>query len=400
MATTSESKRNPGESTETLQHKRSHRGLWAAIAVVVVVVIVLAYVVASGMLSASTGHPAQSLNGAGSTFVAPMMTLWSQQYANITGAPSYATKVNYQAVGSGTGIADLNNKVVDFGATDAPLQAKDHTANPNLATGAVLTIPESIGAVTFAYNLPGVGAGLHFNGTVLAGIFLGKITMWNDANLSTLNPTLASVAQPITVVHRSDSSGTSFVWTSFLHKSDPAEWNSSLVGKAINWPTGVAKPGNSGVAGYIATTQFAAGYVELAYAVQNSMPVGAIQNPAGSFVLPSLNSTAAAASSAASSLPTGIGDWANVSILNAPGATSYPVATFTYLLVYKELNTLGSSETQPRAQALVGFLWWVVHTGQTYSSNLAYAPLPASVVTIDETSINSLTFNGQALVHS
>lgn len=399
MATSSEAGKEPSEGGEGLQHKRSRRGLWIAVAVIVVVVLIVAYVVLSGVLSPTQ---AQSLSGAGSTFVAPMMTSWTQTYANITGAPSFGTKVSYQAVGSGTGISDLNNKVVDFGATDAPLQPKDHISNQNLANGSVLTIPESIGAVTFAYNLPGYPSGMNITGGVLVKIFLGNISRWNDPALVALNPGLSNPTfnQTITVVHRSDSSGTSFVWTSFLHKADSTNWTSSLVGKSITWPTGVAKPGNSGVAGYITTTAGACGYVELAYTIQNSIKVAAVKNPAGNFVLPSLDSTAAAAAGAAPNLPAGIGNWANVSILNAPGATSYPIATFTYLLVYKELNSLGSSETQSRAQALVNFLWWVVHTGQTYSSSLAYVPLPAPVVAIDETSIGSMTFNGQALVHS
>ncbi len=399
MASTSDAGKEPSAGGEALQHKRSRRGLWIAVAVIVVAVLIVAYVVLSGVLNPTQ---AQTLSGAGSTFVAPMMTSWVQTYANITGAPSYSTKVTYQAVGSGTGIADLNNKVVDFGATDAPLQPKDHISNPNLANGTVLTIPESIGAVTFAYNLPGYPSGMNITGALLVKIFRGNITRWNDPALVALNPGLSNAAfnQTIAVVHRADSSGTSFVWTSFLHASDATNWSSSLVGKSITWPTGVAKPGNSGVAGYITTTTGAAGYVELAYTIQNSIKVAAVENPAHDFVLPSLDSTAAAATGAAGSLPAGIGDWSSVSILNAPGATSYPIATFTYLLVYKELSTLGSSETQARAQALVNFLWWMVHGGQTYAPGLAYVPLPSAVQTIDETSINSMTFNGQALVHS
>ncbi len=399
MEASSEPGKEPSQGGEALQHKRSRRGLWIAVAVIVVVVLTVAYVVLSGVLNPTQ---AQTLSGAGSTFVAPLMTTWTQAYANITGAPSFSTKVSYQAVGSGTGIADLNNKVVDFGATDAPLQPKDHISNPNLANGTVLTIPESIGAVTFAYNLPGYPSGMNLTGALLTKIYLGNITRWNDPALVAINPGLSAPAfnQTIVVVERSDSSGTSFVWTSFLHKSDPTNWTSGLVGKSINWPTGVKKPQNAGVAGYITATAGACGYVELAYSILNSIKVAAVKNPAGDYIMPTLNSTSAAAAGAAGSLPTGIGNWANVSILDAPGATSYPIATFTYLLVYKELNTLGSSETLARAQALVNFLWWTVHGGQTYAPALAYVPLPTAVQTIDETSINSMTFNGQALVHS
>jgi phosphate ABC transporter phosphate-binding protein len=399
MSAATDEKKEQGQGAETLQHRRSRRGLYLAVAVVVVVILIVAYVVLSGVLTPSSSTPSQSLDGAGATFPQPLITLWTQQYANITGAPSYGTKVNYQGVGSGTGITDLQNKIVDFAASDAPLQPKDRANNPNLAMGAVLHIPETIGAATFAYNLPGVATGLNMTGQVLVHIFLGQITKWNDPNITTLNPGVSLPDQPISVVHRSDSSGTSFVWTSFLHASNATAWNTTLVGKSINWPTGVGKSGNAGVAGQIVNTPYSAGYVELAYVIQNSMTVAKIENPAGVFVAPSLASTAAAAAAASPSLPAGIGDWANVSILNAPGASSYPVATFTYFLVYKELSTLGSSETQARAQALVNWLWWVVHDGQSYSSSLSYVPLPQSVVTVDETSINSLTFNGQALVH-
>ncbi len=391
---------NKEQGAETLQHRRSRRGLYVAIAVIVVAVLIVAYIVLGGVLNPAP----QTLNGAGATFPAPLITVWTQKYANITGAPSFGTKVNYQAVGSGTGITDLNNKVVDFGASDAPLQPKDRVANPNLANGTVLHIPETIGAVTLAYNLPGYPSGLNITGPILVQIFLGHITMWDDSNLTTLNPGLGNgqYHQPITTVHRADSSGTTFVWTSYLHLSNGTAWNKSLVGKAISWPVGLAKPGNSGVAGYIAdpANPYTCGYVELAYTIQNSMKVAAIKNHDGNFVLPSLASTSAAAGNASATLPAGIGDWSTVSILNAVGANSYPVASFTYLLVYKELNTLGSSETQARAQALVNFLWWVIHAGQSYSSSLAYVPLPSSVVTIDETSINSINFNGQALVHN
>jgi phosphate ABC transporter phosphate-binding protein len=200
----------------------------------------------------------------------------------------------------------------------------------------------------------------------------------------------------ITVVHRSDSSGTTFVWTSYLHLSNAAAWNSSLVGKSINWPVGIGAAGNTGVAGKILQTPDSIGYVELAYTVQNSMKVGKIKNPAGNFVLPTLASTQAAAASAPT-FPSPSGDWANVTILNATGPNTYPIASFTYLLVYKELNAIGPTMTQTKAQTLVDFLWWVIHDGQNLSEALVYPKLPSSVVTLDEGAVRSITFNGQTL---
>jgi phosphate ABC transporter phosphate-binding protein len=207
----------------------------------------------------------------------------------------------------------------------------------------------------------------------------------------------------ITVVHRSDGSGTTFVWTSYLHVASTT-WPTTLVGKNPNWPVGIGKPGNAGVAGYVKQNANTIGYVELAYAVQNSMTVAKVQNPAGNFILPTLNSTKAAAEGATPVLPAPDGDWSSVSILNAAGANSYPISTLTYLLVYKELNVLGSSMTQPKAKALVDFLWWVVHDGQAYSAALVYVPLPPSIVTLDEgdagsarAGIRTITYNGQTL---
>src|SRR5438132_8225068 len=215
--------------------------------------------------------------------------------------------------------------------------------------------------------------------------------------MSALIPTVCLPSSMITVVHRSDSSGTTFVWTSYLHLENPG-WSSSLVGKSINWPLGIGASGNAGVAGNILTTPDSIGYVELAYTVQNSMKVGKIRNPTGNFISPSLASTAAAAASAPT-FPSPDGDWNNVTILNAAGANSYPIASFTYLLVYKELNTIGTSMTQAKAQALVDFLWWCVHNpgGQQYAAGLVYPPLPQTVVTLDEQAIRSITFNAQTL---
>jgi len=361
--------------------RRSRRTLWVTVAAVVVVVAIIGYGAFAGWFSA---RPV-TITGAGATFPFPLISKWSSVYKNLTGV-----QVNYQSIGSGGGITQITAKTVDFAGTDAPLRPSERTAAPGL-----LHIPETIGAVTAAYNVASLASGLNLTGAVLAEIFNGNITNWNDPAIQALN-TVSLPNAPISVVHRSDSSGTTFVWTSYLHLASPGDWNSSLVGKSINWPVGIAAPGNAGVAGKIQQTPDSIGYVELAYTVQNTMKVGKIQNPAGDFVLPSLASTAAAAASAGA-LPSPGGDWGNVSILNAAGANSYPIASFTYLLVYKELSVLGPSMTQARAQALVDFLWWLVHDGQTYAVDLVYPALPGSVVTLDEGAVRSITFNGVPL---
>jgi len=385
MSSASEKEQGQGAEMETLHRARGRRGLWIAVAAVAAVVLIVSYGALSGWFSPQA--QTVTLLGAGATFPYPLISQWSSVYVNATGV-----RVNYQAIGSGGGISQITAKTVDFAGSDAPLNPTQRSAAPNL-----LHIPEAIGAVTFAYNLPGVSNGLNLTGPVIAGIFLGTITVWNDPNITTLNSGVSLPNQAITVVHRSDGSGTTFVWTSYLSKIN-ATWKDTVgKGTSVNWPAGIGAPGNSGVAGKIQQTPYGCGYVELAYTIQASMTVAKIENAAGNFILPTLDSTAAAAAGAAPTLPTGAGDWANVSIVNAPAATSYPVASFTYLLVYKELSVIGSSMTQAKAKALVDFLWWVVHTGQSYSAALVYVPLPQAVVSIDETSINSITLNGQPL---
>ena len=375
------------EDKERLR-RGSPRNVGIVVAVIVIALVLVAVAVLAGLFNPA---PVQrvTLLGSGATFPYPLITKWSSEYANETGG---RVQVNYQGGGSGAGIQAITAKTVDFAGSDAPLKPSERAAAPGL-----LHIPETIGAVTAGYNVASLSSGLNLTGHVLGEIFLGKITTWNHANISALNPGVVLPSSTITVVHRSDSSGTTFVWTSYLHLANPG-WNSSVVGKSINWPVGIGASGNAGVAGKILTTPDSIGYVELAYTVQNSMKVGKIRNPAGGFISPSLASTAGAAASAPT-FPIPDGDWNNVTILNAAGANSYPIASFTYLLVYKELNTIGTSMTQAKAQALVDFLWWCVHDpgGQQYASSLVYPPLPQTVVTLDEQAIRSITFNGQTL---
>ena len=358
------------------------------------VVVIVVIIVASGAMTnwfgltrqTTSGGQAVQLNGAGSTFVYPLMTTWSAQYKNVANV-----QVNYQGVGSGAGINAIIAKNVDFGATDAPLSSAQHSQNP-----ALLTIPESIGAVTISYNLPNVPAHINITGTIVANIYLGDIKNWNDANLSAINPGVTFPNLAILVAHRADASGTSYAFTDYLSKVSP-EWASQVgVSKSPAWPTGIGAQGNQGVAAVVQGQSGAIGYVELAYALENNMHYAKVANRDGAYILPTLNATAAAAAGAASSLPAGNGDWSPVSITDQAGADSYPIATLTYLLVYNELNTF-SGMTQERAQALVSFLWWMIHDGQSAASTLEYVPLPSPVVTLDETTIHSITFNGQPL---
>ena len=375
------------EDKERLR-RGSPRNVGIVVAVIVIALVLVAVAVLAGLFNPTPGQKI-TLLGSGATFPYPLITKWSSVYVNETGG---RVQVNYQGGGSGAGIQAITAKTVDFAGSDAPLKPSERAAAPGL-----LHIPETIGAVTAAYNVASLSSGLNLTGHVLGEIFLGRITRWNHANISALNPGVTLPSSTITVVHRSDSSGTTFVWTSYLHLANPG-WNSSVVGKSINWPVGIGASGNAGVAGKILTTPDSIGYVELAYTVQNSMKVAKIRNLANNFVSPSLASTAAAAASAPT-FPSPDGDWNNVTILDAAGANSYPIASFTYLLIYKELNTIGTSMTQAKAQALVDFLWWCVHNpgGQQYAAGLVYPTLPQTVVTLDEQAIRSITFNGQTL---
>ena len=376
------------ENEPTLQPQRSRRGLWIVIGVIAVVVIIVVAGALTNWFGLGGPSPIQ-LNGAGSSFAFPLMSAWSTQYKALTGV-----QINYQATGSGAGINAVIAKNLDFGGTDAPLDATQHTQNPTL-----LTIPESLGAVTVAYNLPGLPAHINLTGPIVANIYLGVITRWDDANIASINPGIVFPNTSIFVQYRSDSSGTTFVFTDYLSKVSAQFAAQVGKGKLVAWPVGSGAPQNQGVSNAVKGQAGAIGYVELAYVVQNRMSYARIKNAAGSYILPDLNSTAAAAASSAGSLPAGSGDWSQVSITNATGSSSYPIATFTYLLVYQELNIYASGMTQAKAKALVDFLRWAVdNVAQTAAASLTYAPLPASVVTLDVTTIRTITFNGVALL--
>ena len=354
----------------------------------------------TGYFLAGVLTPAQqstTLNGAGATFPFP---LFSAMAANYTGTHPN-TRINYQSIGSGGGIRALTDKTVDFAASDAPLNGAQRTAAPN-----TLHIPATIGSVVFAYNLvqpdgtTTIPKGLNLTGPILAGIYLGIITKWNNATIQGINPGVQLPDQTIIAVHRSDGSGTTFVWTSYLSVVS-STWNTTVgKGTAVSWPAtpqGLGAAGNEGVAGVIRGTRYTAGYVELAYVLQNNMAYAYIQNQAGSYIAPSLASTQAALNDASATLPSGDQSWSSVELLDSTDPVAYPIASFSYILVYRELNVVPNM-TQEKAKALVDYLWFVVHQGQTVAPNLQYVPLPSSVVTINENTIRSITFNGQTLL--
>ncbi len=365
---------------------------YTIIIAIVAIAIILGSVAAYVFLSQpSTSSASISLQGAGATFPYPFLNAIITKYSTDV-KPNVL--VNYQSIGSGGGIAALKQPTptVDFAASDAPLSTTDTANIPN-----ALHIPETIGAVTIAYNLPGVPSGLHLTSKVIADIYQGTITMWNDPAIQNLNPDTMLPAQTINTVHRSDGSGTTFIFTGYLSASSTS-WDTGVgQGKSVSWPVGTGSSGNTGVASSVNGIQYSIGYVELAYILENGMTVAAIQNPAGNWIQPSLESTQLAVQSGASSgLPAGDASWANVSLLNAPDANAYPIVSFTYLLSYKELNEIPGM-TQDKATALVQFLWYVVHDGQDLAPGLSYAKLPSNVVQINEATIRSITFNGQQL---
>jgi phosphate transport system substrate-binding protein len=356
---------------------------------IIIIVIVLGSIFAYMELQkpSSTSATSVALNGAGATFPQPFLnatiSAYQSQKSNV--------KINYNGVGSGSGINSLTNKLVDFAASDAPLSDSQRSAAPN-----TLHIPETIGAITLAYNLPGISNGLHLTGSVIANIFYGTITKWNDPAIIALNSGTTLPDKSIVTVHRSDSSGTTNVFTHYLSEVS-SSWNSSIgAGTSVQWPVGTGESGNAVVASTINQTQYALGYVELAYAITNGMTVASVQNPAGNFVTPSLDSTTTAVESGVTGLPSGDQSWKNVSLLNTGDSQAYPIVSFTYLLEYKELNVIPGMNYD-KATAIVQYMWYVVHNGQQLSPNLGYAKLPSNVVKIDENSIKSITYNGQTL---
>src|SRR5437867_1812630 len=326
-----------------------------------------------------------TINGAGATFPFPLIDTWRVEYQKV----HPEANINYQSIGSGGGIKQFTAKTVDFGATDAPLSKNESHKVP----GAV-HIPETIGSVVAAYNIPSIPEkGLKLTGEVLADIFLGKITKWNDPKIASLNPDKTLPGDNIVTVHRSDGSGTTFVWTDYLSNVSSA-WNQQVGrGKAVQWPTGIGAPGNEGVANAIKGTANTIGYIELTYALTTNTPFAFMKNKDGNFVEPSLESTRAAVESISGSLPKGDQPWTNVTMVNAPGNNSYPIASFSYILLFKELSTNPSID-QEKAKSIVDFLLWAITDGQKTAEKLNYVPLPDNVVKLDQDTLKSLTFKG------
>jgi phosphate transport system substrate-binding protein len=303
----------------------------------------------------------QALNGAGATFPNPMYSKWFSEYGN----SHNGVQINYQPIGSGGGIRQVTAGTVDFGASDMPMTDKQLSD----AKFKILNIPTVLGAVVPAYNIPGVSGEVRFTPEALSGIFLGKISKWNDKALTAANPGVNFPDKDIIVVHRSDGSGTSFIWTDYLSKVSPDWKNSVGADTSVKWPVGMGAKGNEGVSGLIRQMSGSIGYVELIYAIQNNIPYGSVRNSAGTFVKASLDSVTAAAASA----PKMPADF-RVSITNAPGKDAYPISSFTWLLI-----PVPSKDTT-KGKVLNDFLNWMVTDGQKMTEKLSYAPLPDNVV--------------------
>ncbi len=336
--------------------------------------------VAASFISLAASAQDNTLLGAGSTFVYPLFSKMFAEYGKTSNV-----RVNYQAIGSGGGILQLTNKTVDFGGSDAPLNAEQ----AKKIGVPVLHIPMASGAVVITYNIPGVTAALSLTGKDIADIYLGKITKWNSPEIAATNKGVKLPDMPIVVIHRSDGSGTSFIFTDYLTKVNE-DW-AKKVGKAsaVNWPAGLGGKGNAGVEGLVKQTPGAIGYVELAYAVQNKMPYANIQNKSGKFITPTLASTTAASNV---ELPAN----AEVSLTNTDNPKGYPISSFTWALIYKEQNYGGRADA--KAKMVLELLWYNIHEGQKNCEPLNYAPLSKSAVKVAEKILKSATYDGKAIL--
>jgi phosphate transport system substrate-binding protein len=326
------------------------------------------------VVALSVGAVAQTvqINGAGATFPNVIYSKWFDEYNKLH--PN--VRINYQSLGSGAGIQQVISQTVFFGATDGPMN-NDQLQN---APGKIFHFPTVLGADVPVYNLAGVNTELKFTGPLLADIFLGKITKWNDPAIAKVNAGVSLPATDITVVHRSDASGTTYIWADYLAKVSP-EWKMKVgVGNAVNWPTGIGGKGNEGVAGLVKQTPCSIGYVELIYATQNKISYGAVQNMGGDFVKASVDSVTAAAAEAVAKMPPDF----RVSITNAPGKSAYPVSSFTWMLLYE------SPKDKARAKVMVEFMKWALTDGQKFAPMLGFAPLPDAVVKLEMTQLEKI----------
>jgi phosphate transport system substrate-binding protein len=329
------------------------------------VTAVLVAIAVVGVLGVAAFAQMQTISGAGASFPFPIYAKWFSEYNKLH--PS--VQINYQSIGSGGGIRQLSAQTVFFGATDGPMTKDQMLAAP----GNILHLPTVLGAVVPVYNIDGVSTELKFTGTVLADIYLGKIVKWNDPAIVKLNPGVTLPPADITVVHRSDGSGTTYIFADYLGKVS-TEWKKRVgVSTALNWPVGLGGKGNEGVAGLVKQTPGAVGYVELIYALQNRIAYGSVQNMAGKFLRASIESTTAAAAAAAAAMPADF----RVSITNAPGDNAYPISSFTWLLFYE------NPKDKTAAKTMVEFMKWALADGQKFAKDLGYAPLPDSVAKLE-----------------
>jgi phosphate transport system substrate-binding protein len=320
------------------------------------------------------------LSGAGASFPYPIYSKWFSEYNK----ENPSVRISYQSIGSGGGIQQLKVRTVGFGASDAPLTDQERAAMP----APVVQIPTVAGAVTVVYNLAGLAQPLRLDGSTLARIYLGEIKQWNDPALAALNPGVSIPKQEIVVVHRSDGSGTTYLFTSYLSAVSPTWRSRAGAAKSVAWPVGIGAKGNEGVAGMVKGTAGTIGYVELAYAKQDNLSIAPLRNAAGTSVTPSPESATAAAASVSSGQAAAAGE----SIINAAGAGAYPISGFTYILVYKD------QPDQRKGEALARFLLWAMDKGQADAAGLGYAPLPAVVVEANRKAIQSLTYQGKPLL--
>ena len=329
-----------------------------------------------------------TLTGAGATFPFPLIDLWRVEYNNVYDN----VNLNYQSIGSGGGIKQHIEKTVNFAASDKPMS----NSELELAPG-TLHIPESIGGVVVVYNIPEVpNKGLNLTTAAIAGIFLGEITKWNDPKITAENPGLNLPDKEIVTVHRSDGSGTTFIFTDFLSVISPT-WDEQIgKGKSVPWPSGLAAAGNEGVAAIVKSTEYSIGYIELAYAFQTGMSYANVQNAEKSaFIEPTLDSISAASRGAADTLPSVEDSWVGVSLVNAPGSNSYPIASFTYLLVYNDLKSVTDNKEQ--AKALIHLIYWMITDGQEFSSSLLYVPLADKVTELGKQGLSKITYDREVL---
>jgi len=325
----------------------------------------------------STAQPASAqlqLNGAGATFPYPIYSKWFNQYLQVDST----VRFNYQSIGSGGGISQISEQTVDFGASDGPMTDEQLRAAKG---GHIMHFPTVMGAVVLTYNVEGVATGLVLTPDTIAGIFLGKITKWSDPQLATSNPGIALPNRDIIVVHRSDGSGTSYIFTDYLSKVSKTWENKVGKGTAVSWPVGLGGKGNEGVTGLVKQTPFSIGYVELIYAVSNDLPYADVKNQAGNTIHASLESVRAAAAATAASMPEDF----RVSITNAPSPDAYPLSGMTWLLVYEK------QRDADKGRKLVQFLDWMLKDGQQIAPSLHYSPLPAEVIAKEQAALARIT---------